>query len=98
MWTRENRGLYERKGLRYPSDLRDEEWAYPGRPSWVDSRLSGCRAQAPRGDPLPGAGPGDFPAVDQGRPEGQGDRLPHLGHGNRRRGQRRRVPQQVFKK
>ena len=27
MWTRENRGLYERKGVRYPSDLRDEEWA-----------------------------------------------------------------------
>ncbi len=27
MWARENRGLYERKGLRYPSDLRDEEWA-----------------------------------------------------------------------
>ncbi len=27
MWTRENRGLYERKGLRYPSDLADEEWA-----------------------------------------------------------------------
>ena len=27
MWTRENRGLYERKGLRYPSDLTDEEWA-----------------------------------------------------------------------
>ena len=27
MWTRENRGLYERKGLRYPSDLRDAEWA-----------------------------------------------------------------------
>ncbi len=27
MWTRENRGLYERKGARYPSDLRDEEWA-----------------------------------------------------------------------
>ena len=26
MWTRENRGLYERKGVRYPSDLRDEEW------------------------------------------------------------------------
>jgi len=26
MWTRENRGLYERKGLRYPSDLRDAEW------------------------------------------------------------------------
>ena len=27
MWTRENRGLYERKGDRYPSDLRDAEWA-----------------------------------------------------------------------
>jgi len=27
MWTDENRGLYERKGLRYPSDLKDEEWA-----------------------------------------------------------------------
>ena len=27
MWTRENRGLYERKGVRYPSDLRDAEWA-----------------------------------------------------------------------
>ena len=27
MWTDENRGFYERKGLRYPSDLRDEEWA-----------------------------------------------------------------------
>ena len=27
MWTRENRGLYERKGLHYPSDLRDAEWA-----------------------------------------------------------------------
>ncbi len=27
MWTRENRGLCERKGVRYPSDLRDAEWA-----------------------------------------------------------------------
>ncbi len=27
MWTRENRGLYERKGVRYPSDLRDAGWA-----------------------------------------------------------------------
>jgi hypothetical protein len=25
MWTRENRGLYGRKGVRYSSDLRDEE-------------------------------------------------------------------------
>lgn len=27
MWTVENRGEYERKGLRYPSDLTDAEWA-----------------------------------------------------------------------
>ena len=27
MWTCENRSLYERKGARYPSDLRDAEWA-----------------------------------------------------------------------
>lgn len=27
MWTEENRKLYDRKGLRYPSDMTDEEWA-----------------------------------------------------------------------
>ena len=27
MWTKENRRLYERKGLRYPSDLTGDEWA-----------------------------------------------------------------------
>jgi transposase len=27
MWTAENCGIYDRKGLRYPSDLTDEEWA-----------------------------------------------------------------------
>ena len=27
MWTTENRARYERRGLRYPSDLADEEWA-----------------------------------------------------------------------
>lgn len=27
MWTDENRRLYERRGLRNPSDLTDEEWA-----------------------------------------------------------------------
>ena len=27
MWTTENRREYERKGLRYPSDLTDTEWA-----------------------------------------------------------------------
>lgn len=26
MWTDENRGRYDRKGLRYPSDLTDAEW------------------------------------------------------------------------
>lgn len=26
MWTVANRGAYERKGLRYPSDLTDREW------------------------------------------------------------------------
>ena len=27
MWTKENRGQYDRSRLRYPSDLTDEEWA-----------------------------------------------------------------------
>ena len=27
MWTAKNRGRYDRSGLRYPSDLTDEEWA-----------------------------------------------------------------------
>ncbi|MFZ0692941.1 MAG: transposase, partial [Alphaproteobacteria bacterium] len=27
MWTAENRAAYDRSGLRYPSDLTDEEWA-----------------------------------------------------------------------
>jgi transposase len=27
MWTDENRALYDRSKLRYPSDLADEEWA-----------------------------------------------------------------------
>ena len=26
MWTNENRGRYDRRGLRYPSDLTDAEW------------------------------------------------------------------------
>lgn len=28
MWTTETRPRYDRKGLRYPSDLTDEEWGY----------------------------------------------------------------------
>ena len=27
MWTRENRRRYDRSGLRYESDLTDDEWA-----------------------------------------------------------------------
>lgn len=27
MWTTDNRGAYDRSGLRYPSDLTDQEWA-----------------------------------------------------------------------
>ena len=30
MWTNENRGCYDRSKLRYPSDLKDEEWALIG--------------------------------------------------------------------
>jgi transposase len=28
MWTTENRCRYDRRGLRYPSDLTDREWAF----------------------------------------------------------------------
>jgi transposase len=28
MWTTDNRPRYERKGLRYPSDLTNAEWEY----------------------------------------------------------------------
>jgi transposase len=28
MWTTENRPRYDRKGLRYPSDGTDDEWAF----------------------------------------------------------------------
>jgi len=28
MWTSENRGSYDRSKLRYPSDVKDEEWAH----------------------------------------------------------------------
>jgi transposase len=48
MWTVENRRAYERKGLRYPSDLSDAEWALVeplippakrgGRPRTIDVR------------------------------------------------------------
>src|SRR3984893_12236771 len=28
MWTKKNRGRYDRNMLRYPSDLTDDEWAH----------------------------------------------------------------------
>ena len=28
MWTKKNRGRYDRSRLRYPSDLTDDEWAH----------------------------------------------------------------------
>ena len=39
MWTTENRPRYDRKGLRYPSDLTDAEWdlvkpLIPPRQAW----------------------------------------------------------------
>ena len=30
MWTPENRPRYDRRGLRYPSDMTDDEWALIG--------------------------------------------------------------------
>ena len=30
MWTNENRARYDRRGLRYPSDLTDQEWMLIG--------------------------------------------------------------------
>ena len=30
MWTKKNRGCYDRSRLRYPSDLTDEEWSLVG--------------------------------------------------------------------
>ena len=30
MWTNENRARYDRRGLRYPSDLTNDEWALIG--------------------------------------------------------------------
>ena len=52
MWTHENRSLYERKGIRYPSDLTDREWALIAPPPkrWVVERtiawINRCRRLA----------------------------------------------------
>jgi transposase len=44
MWTPENRGLYARTGLRYPSDLTDAEWDMV-RPFLVDRTKSQARLE-----------------------------------------------------
>ena len=37
MWTKKNRGCYDRSRLRYPSDLTDEEW------SLVEAKIPAAR-------------------------------------------------------
>ena len=48
MWTTENRARYDRRGLRYPSDLTDEEWV-ADRPA--DSAREAGGQQADGGHP-----------------------------------------------
>ena len=43
MWTAENRARYDRRGLRYTSDLGHEEWALIGR-NHVDDLSGAARA------------------------------------------------------
>jgi len=42
MWANENRGRYDRSGLRYPSDLTDLEWGFV-RPLIPPARRGGGR-------------------------------------------------------
>ena len=51
MWTPENRPLYDRDKLRYPSDLTDAEWQHIG-----------PRCSDPGLDAADGAGQGDLRA------------------------------------
>ena len=48
IWTRENRGLYERKGARYPSDLSDADWAV-STPLILPARRGGRRREVGNG-------------------------------------------------
>jgi len=73
MWTPENRARYDRSGLRYPSELTDEEWALVaplippakrgGGKRTVDVRavVNGLIVRAQQG--LPVAGAPDGPAA-----------------------------------
>jgi hypothetical protein len=47
MWTLQNRGLYARTGLRYPSDLTDAEWDLV-RPFLLSSTKSGAMPERQR--------------------------------------------------
>ncbi len=47
MWTAENRGHYERAGLRYPSDLTDAEWDLV-RPHLLDTPKAGLALERMR--------------------------------------------------
>ena len=50
MWTTENRPRYERKGLRYPSDLTEAEWALcPAANSAGQTRWPQAGNRCPRG-------------------------------------------------
>src|ERR687898_154152 len=56
MWTSENRTRYSGAGLRYPSDLTDEEWAEtdsPGAAGWP-SAPGGCPGCPGRDSVCPG--------------------------------------------
>jgi len=46
MWTAANRKSYERKGLRYPSDMTGAEWALAWPPVDVPQRRQGRRRWA----------------------------------------------------
>ena len=51
MWTPQNRKRYDRGRLRYPSDLRDEEWAHvapvipPAKPGGNKRRVGGVHTE-----------------------------------------------------
>jgi len=48
MWTTENRGRYDRRKLRYPSDLTDEEWKLVEPLIPPGKRGGGKRTEPPR--------------------------------------------------
>ena len=72
MWTPEHRQAAARRGLRYPSDLTDAEWALI-EPMIPPARRSAARRERPRGaqrdllcslDGLPVVGAAQGPAAE----------------------------------